>query len=55
MSLFYLLIEVRYKGEKIFVNHFMEIVMRQDDKTCIGFLWHHTGAVSQSDERGIVI
>ena len=26
-------IEVRSNGEKRFVNHFMEIVMRQDDKT----------------------
>ena len=51
-------IEVRSNGEKRFVNHFMEIVMRQDDKTHYIFMApyisdpYNFGAVSQSNERG---
>ena len=45
-------IEVRSNGEKRFVNHFMEIVMRQDDKTHYIFMAPYIGAVSQSNERG---
>ena len=42
-------IEVRSNGEKRFVNHFMEIVMRQDDKNALYFYGTiYFGAVSQS-------
>lgn len=42
-------IEVRSNGEKRFVNHFMEIVMRQDDKTHY-ILWHHIFRSSQPEQ-----